>query len=97
VAHTQLLADADIYDGAVELLVLAKEVQGQGIGNFLWRTLAAYFAARHAQSIYLYCDAESNFGFYEHMGFARKQAQSILFIFNEWGYEMDYFLYDIQL
>ena len=62
----------DEYDGALDFLVLSRSAQGKGVGKQLWLALKEHLEAKDATKVYLYSDAECNFGFYESQGFVRR-------------------------
>ena len=96
-AYEQLICGReDGYDGTLDFLVLSEDARGMGIGKKLWHELTKYFKAHKVQTIYVYTDTDCNFGFYEHLGFARIGEKMVAF--EEYGesYTENIFLYDYR-
>ena len=90
-----------LYDGQAVFFAVSEEARGLGVGKALWNELKAYFVEKNAKSIYLFSDTDCNFGFYEHNGFTRKDAQEMCCVFTEKGeryeWKVDILLYEYQL
>ena len=90
----------DDYDGTLEFLVLSEKAQGLGIGKKLHASLMDYFEETGAKSVYLFTDTSSNFGFYEHLGWARRIEHNAVFKFGPFGlYKMKMmnYLYELKI
>ena len=83
----------DGYDGEIVFLGVEEDARGRGIGRRLWESAKEHFIARKARKIYTYTDTESDFGFYEHIGFERVSERRSTFVSGKERFEMDSFLY----
>jgi len=81
------------YDGEIVFLGIAEEARGRGIGRRLWESAREHFISRNVRKIYTYTDTESDFGFYEHLGFKKIGEWRSTFVLGKERFEMDSFLY----
>ncbi|MDO4807802.1 MAG: GNAT family N-acetyltransferase [Coriobacteriales bacterium] len=61
--------------GIIELLILAPEAQGTGVGRKLFEMGVSWLRERGALTVRLLTDDECDWGFYEHMGMHRAMSR----------------------
>ena len=85
------------FDGVLTLFAVDKDRRGFGLGKSLLSSLLNYLRSQKTSRIYLYTDTTCNFGFYEHHGFQRLEAQSMNLLRDKKPFRMDVFLYGYLL
>lgn len=86
----------DIYDGALELIIVTERAQGRKIGKTLWNLAADYFNSQNVKSIYLITDSRCNVGFYDYNGFSKVDAKVATYNYTIGQKMNEIFLYDYQ-
>ncbi len=97
-AYAELISGIeDEYNGALDFLAVSDSAQGMGIGKQLWHAVKAYLERRNVSKLYLFSDAESNFGFYESQGFRKRREKEIRFISYDEKEVVSQYLYEYCL
>lgn len=80
------------FDGEVALFAVSDEVQGMGIGSYLFDSFLNYLKQNEANRFFLFTDTSCNYGFYEHKKLERI-AQKKQRITEPLDKEMEFYIY----
>lgn len=66
-----------VLSAEITFLVVSKDAQGLGIGKHLVSDLMKYFHAMGVATVGVFTDSESDFGFYDHLGFLKIDERAV--------------------
>lgn len=85
------------YDGVLSLFIVSEEAQGYGIGTELMQKFQDYLKEEDVEKIYLFTDSFCNYGFYDYLGFKRKNKKIIKYLRNNKKKNLDVYLYSCEI
>lgn len=85
------------YDGVLSLFIVSEEARGLGIGKELMKRFQDYLKKEGAEKIYLFTDSFCNYGFYDYLGFKRKNKKIIKYLRNDKRKDLNVYLYSYEL
>ncbi|MDM7988350.1 MAG: GNAT family N-acetyltransferase [Smithella sp.] len=85
------------FDGELEFFVVNHQYQGLDVGKQLLNNYLQYCERHGVKNIYVYTDANSNFGFYDHHGFVRRGCLPASFELYSGKLEYDNFIYTREI
>jgi len=85
------------FDAELTHFITHSRYRGMGLGKKLIENFERHLQSRGAQNYYLYSDTESNYGFYEHMGFLKEAKRGMKIGDTEKQLDVTLFLYSKTL
>jgi ribosomal protein S18 acetylase RimI-like enzyme len=85
------------FDGELEFFVVSQQCQGLDVGKQLLNNYLRHCESHGVRNIYVYTDANSNFGFYDHQGFVRRGCLPVSFELYSGKLEYDNFIYTREI
>ena len=85
------------YDGVLSLFIVSEKAQGYGIGTELMKRFQNYLKEQDVEKFYLFTDSFCNYGYYDYLGFKRKNKKLIKYLRNNKKKDLNVYLYSYEM